>query len=167
MAAEIRGHLEWFGPLLEIGLHHGPPIGCRAAWVAEFVCKQDLGALFPHLEALAEGLAGLRSDSSIRAMAKICEMLAEAYCAPQAKGPSPPLSREQRERITAACFDWLIGPHQVAPQAYSMRTLYLLGLEEAWVHGELRAVLEQGYPGGSAAYRARARHILKLLEKPR
>lgn len=167
MADEVLGHLEWFGPLLEIGLHHPPPIGCRAAWVAEFMCKQDLGALFPHLEEFTAGLAGLRSDSSIRAMAKICELLTEAYYRPGGQGPVPPLNQTHRERITAACFDWLIGPHQVAPQAYSMRTLYLLGLEEAWIHAELRAVLEQGYPKGSAAYQARARHILKLLEKPR
>ncbi len=167
MAQEIRQHLQWFGPLLEIGLGHDPPIGCRAAWVTEFVCKADLSALYPHLEAFTKGLAGMCSESAIRAMAKICELLAEAYYEPGPTDPVPPLSHEQRERMAAACFDWLIGPYPIAPKAYSMRTLYLLGLDEAWIHDELRAILQQGYPQGSAGYQARARRILKLLEKPR
>lgn len=167
MAREIQLRPEWFGNLLEIGLYHDQPIGSRAAWVAEFVCKQDLSTLFPHLDAFTAGLAGLHADSPIRAMAKICEMLAEAYFIPKAGNPAPPLSRVHRERMSSACFDWLIGPHQVAPKAYSMRTLYLLGLEETWIHGELKAILQKGYPKGSAGYQARARRILKLLEKPR
>lgn len=167
MAGEIVEHPEWFATLLEIALQEGPPLGSRAAWVAEFVCKQDLAALFPNLEAFSRGLAGLSADSSIRVMAKICEMLAEAYYEPGARGLKPPLSQAQRERITSACFDWLIGPHEVAPKAYCMRSLYLLGQDAPWIREELRPILQQGYPQGSAAYRARARRILKLLEKPR
>ena len=167
MAEEIQQRPEWFGNLLETALRHNLPIGCRAAWVAEFVCRQDLNILFPHLETYTSGLAGLHSDSAVRAMAKICEMLAEAYYHPKAGTPAPPLSQAHRERLAAACFDWIIGPHQVAPRAYSMRTLYLLGLEESWIHDDLKAILQKGYPKGSAGYQARARRILKLLEKPR
>ena len=164
MAGEVRQHPEWFGPLLEIALGEGVPAGNRAAWVVEFVCKQDLSILFPHLEAFTRGLSTLQLESSIRPMAKCCEMLAEAR---DAGGEGcPPLARDQCERMAAACFDWLIGPQAVAPQAYSMRTLYLLGRGEPWIHEELRAVLHRGYPKGSPGYQARARQILKLLEKP-
>jgi len=44
-----------------------------------------------------------------------------------------------------------------------MQTLALLGQEFEWIHPELKAVLEQGYAGGSAGYKARARRILKNL----
>lgn len=165
MASEVRQHPQWFGPLLQIALGDEAPTGSRAAWVVEFVCQQDPGVLHPHLEAFTTGLSGLRHESTIRPMAKCCEMLAEARAAGGEK--CPPLNPDQRERMAAACFDWLIGPYAVAPQAYSMRTLYLLGGEEPWIHEELKAVLHRGYPQGSPGYQARARKILKLLEKPR
>lgn len=164
MATEVREQPGWFSPLLEIALGENTPLGCRAAWVVEFVCKQDLAILYPHLEAFAEGLSNLRHESAIRPMAKCCEMLAEAWAGPD--GERPPLSPGQREQMAAACFDWLIGPYQVAPQAYSMQALYLLGREEPWIHEALRGVLQRGYPQGSPGYQARARRILKLLEKP-
>ena len=164
MAREVGQHPQWFGPLLEIALDDSARTGCRAAWVVEYVCRQELAVLFPHLEAFTRGLSNLRHESSIRPMAKCCEMLAEAWAKPSAE--RPPLSASQRERMAAACFDWLIGPFPVAPQAYSIQTLWLLGMEEPWIHEELRAVLQQGYPGGSPGYQARARRILKLLEKP-
>lgn len=165
MAREVQQHPPWFGTLLEIALGADTPIGSRAAWVVEFVCKQDLSVIFPHLEAFTGGLARLRHESSIRPMAKCCELLAGARAAGGSQ--CPPFSAGQRERMVAACFDWLIAPGAVAPQAYSMRTLYLLGLEEPWIHEELRALLHRGYPQGSPGYQARARRILKLLEKPR
>ena len=44
-----------------------------------------------------------------------------------------------------------------------MQALLLLGREIPWVHGELRAILEQQYPQGSPAYQARARQVLRKL----
>jgi len=164
MAGEVRQNPSWFGPLLEIALDDKAPVGWRAAWVIEFVCKYDLAVLYPYLEAFTAGLSNLRHESAIRPMAKCCEMLAEARAAGGVK--RPPLSTGQREQIIAACFDWLIGPFPVAPRAYSMQTLYLLGREAPWVHEELKALLQREYPQGSPGYQARARRILKLLEKP-
>ena len=157
MAKEVLEHPQWFGPLLEIALSEEAPLSCRAAWVVEFVCKQDPTALHGYLEVFTAGLAGMQAASSIRPMAKCCEMLAESWA--KQDGDAPPLSPGQRERIAAACFDWLLGPYPVAPKAYSMQSLYLLGREAPWIHEELQAALLRGYPKGSAGYQARARRI--------
>lgn len=164
MARAVLQNPSGFGPLLEIALRDEASFGSRAAWVVEFVCKHDLAVLYPHLEKFTEGLSGLQHESTIRPMAKCCEMLAGAWVAGGSE--SPPLNAGQRERMAAACFDWLIGPFPVAPQAYSMQTLYLLGRDAPWIHEELKALLQRGYPKGSPGYQARARRILKLLEKP-
>ena len=61
-------------------------------------------------------------------------------------------------------FDWLIGNHKVAAQAYSMTCLLLLGEKFDWIHPELKMILEQNYAVGSAAYKARARMTLAKLK---
>jgi hypothetical protein len=162
MASEILRDANTLKPLLEIAMERNDEIGQRACWVVEFVCKADLSRLYPHLNYFTQHLKMLRNESSIRPMAKVCELLATAHIA---EGPQPTLSDKQCERMIAAAFDWLIGPHKVAAKAYSMNTLFLLGQEVPWVHGDLKATIQQHYPTGSPAYKARARQVLKLLKK--
>lgn len=162
MATFILAHPQHFRPLIEIALETNTDLGSRASWVVEFVIKKKPELLYPHLDYFTRGLEDLQRESSIRPMAKICELLTLNYYEPKGRKP-PPLTLENRERITAACFDWLISAGKVAPKAYSMQSLVLLGWEFKWVRGELKAILEQEYPEGSAGYKARARKILKKL----
>ena len=46
-----------------------------------------------------------------------------------------------------------------------MTSLYLLGNKFEWIRPELQMILEQNYSLGSAAYKARARQILVLINK--
>ena len=105
----------------------------------------------------------MRPESSIRPLAKICEILLISFYDTASGKERPPLNNYHKAAITEACFDWLIGPGKVAPKAYSMRSLLLLGREIGWVHPQLKGVLEQNYAQGSPAYQARARQILKKL----
>lgn len=166
MALEVIARPGQFPYLLEVAFHRHDEIGSRACWIVEFVCKKDLGILQPYLDTFLAGLSDLREESSIRPMAKICELLCEAENRKKSAGPAP-LHPEQKERLIEVCFDWLIGDHKVATKAYSMRCLYLLGRDIPWVRENLRAVLLQHIGSGSAAYKARAKQILEALEKSR
>ena len=161
-----RGILEnpaLFGPLLEIAMTEAGVIGHRACWIVEFVCKEQLLLMEPHLDYWVSKLPDLSDESAIRPMAKLAEMLCEYH--EKTQQPMPTWTLEFQEELIAVCFDWLIGPHKVAPKAFSMRCLYLLGKPAGWVHEELRATLLKGYPSGSAGYKSRAGHLLKKLEK--
>jgi hypothetical protein len=162
MADRILADPELFRPLLEIGMETPSEIGSRACWVVEFAFAKNPELLYPHLDYFTQNLGRVTPSSSIRPLARICELLTLSYY--DGKGTPPPLSEHQREAMTAACFDWLIGDGKVAAQAYSMQALALLGSEFGWVHPELRAVVEARYQQGSPAYRARARQILKKLQ---
>jgi len=162
MADEILASPDMFRPLLELALETHSDLGSRASWIVEFTFKKKPEILHPHLDLFTRGIGNLKMESSIRPMAKICELLTLAHY----KGKNNKqglLSPVHRERIAAACFDWLISAEKVAPRAYSMQTLALLGQEFEWIHPELKAVLEQGYASGSAGFKARARRILKNL----
>lgn len=164
MSALILENPQLIEPLLDIGFNVDDPISNRACWVLEFTAKENLGYLFPYLDEFTSNLKRVHFDSSIRPMAKICEYLIKAYYSKVPNETQKILTEMHLERITSACFDWLIGEHKVAAKAYSMTCLLLLGGKFNWIHPELKMILEQNYATGSAAYRARARMTLAKMK---
>ncbi len=151
-------------PLLEIAFEDINLISSKACWVMEFTAKENLPYLFPYLNRFTETIGSLKLDSSVRPMAKICEYLVTGYFQKKDAVVRNALKEKHLEEITSACFDWLIGNHKVAAQAYSMTCLLLLGRKFDWIHPELKLILEQNYISGSAAYKARARMTLKKIK---
>ncbi|WP_394750643.1 adenylosuccinate lyase [Spongiimicrobium salis] len=152
-------------PLLEIAFDLKNPISFRACWVMEFTAKKRLDYLFPYLDVFVENITLVTLDAAVRPMAKICEYLILSYFSKTKNETKKVLTDQHLEKITASCFDWLIGEHKVAAKAYSMTSLFLLGTKFNWIHPELQLVLEQNYHEGSAAYKARARHTFEKLKK--
>lgn len=164
MAELILSNPTLMGPLVKIALTDDDPISSRACWVLEFTVKQNLSYIFNYLDEFTLGLGNVHLDSSVRPLAKICELLIKAYFSKKPNLSQTKLTDEHLERIATACFDWLIGNHKVAPKAYSMTSLLLLGRKFDWILPELKMVLEQNYADGSAAYKARARMTLAKIK---
>jgi len=151
--------------LMEIAFEDVNSTSSKACWVMEFTAKENLLYLFPHLDEFTSKINTLKLDSSVRPIAKICEYLITGYFLKKDPQIINALSEKNLEEISEACFDWLIGNHKVAAQAYSMTCLLLLGRKYDWIHPELQLVLEQNYHAGSAAYKARARMTLEKIKK--
>lgn len=164
MAQLIIGSPHLFEPLLKIGFEANNHVSSKAFWVIEFAVKNELNYLFPNINYFIDNLGNLKLESSIRPAAKICELLILCYFSKEEHDCQFVLDDKHLEKITTACFDWLIGDHKVATKAYSMTSLLHLGNKFAWVHQELVLILEQNYAQGSAAYKARARHTLAKLK---
>ncbi|MEW7290734.1 adenylosuccinate lyase [Aquimarina sp. 2304DJ70-9] len=149
--------------LLAICARVDDEISCRASWGLEFLCKNNLEAILPYLDQLITLVPKVYQHPAVRPMAKIFEYLTTSYYQKQSPEVREFLTQPHRQKITEICFDWLITDQKVAPKAYSMTSLYLLGTEFDWVHPELKITLENNYSSGSAAYKARSRMILKKL----
>ena len=156
---------ELIAPLLEIIFDVNDKISCRAAWVFEFMCSQKLSEIIPYLDTFTENIHNVHLDSAVRPVAKVCEYLIYANYSKTDTPITSHLSTKHKEKITEACFDWMISDKKVAPKAYAMTSLYLLGLEYDWIHPELALILERDFKMQSAAFKARARQILKKIEK--
>jgi len=141
------------------------PISNRAGWLLEFVCKTDLSMLFPYLDVFTEKMSTVHQDSAVRPVAKICEYLALSYYKKKNPKTIKYLTRIHKERITEAGFDWLITEQKVAVKAYTMTSLFWLGTEIDWIHSELHRIMEDDYHKGSAAYKARCRHMFEAIKK--
>lgn len=147
----------------------------RAAWIAEFTCKQDISIIFPHLDSFIDIAPKVHLDSAVRPVAKICEYLTKVYFSENSKVIPQHLyalsrkhiSQQHLDAITELCFDWLISNHKVAVKAYAMYSLLELGRQQDWIHDELINIIEKDYQSGSAAFKARSRHTLIGIKKHR
>ncbi|QLE01914.1 hypothetical protein HX109_10235 [Galbibacter sp. BG1] len=159
----ILEHQEYFPELLKYCFSNDEELAHKACWVTEYVCKSKLDLLYPHLNEFTQQLPSLRNESSIRPMAKVCELLCEAYFKSNNEDTKQFLKEEQLEKLVEINFDWLIADVKVATKAYAMHSLFLLGKKYNWIYPELKQTLLNGIPNHSAAYTARARHILKKV----
>ena len=136
----------------------------RAAWLLEFVARDNLEYLVPHLNRITAEMHKVHLDSAVRPMAKICECLVEAYYSKYDNQVIHSLEPKHKEKIIECCFDWMINDEKIAPKAYSMNSLYLLGQDYDWIHPELVLILERDFQIQSSGFKARARHILKKIK---
>jgi hypothetical protein len=156
---------ELLKPLLDILFTVNDKVSCRAAWVFEFMCSEKLDVIIPYLDVFTEKISRVHLDSAVRPVAKVSELLVKSYYRKEDNSIKQHLSLTHRERIVESCFDWMISEQKVAVKAYSMNALYLLGKSFDWVHPELLIILERDFSSNSAAFKARARHIIKKLKK--
>lgn len=163
-ADKVLANLDMVTPLVKIIFDNDKKISPRAAWVFEFVVKDDIKNLFPVLEYFINNINKVKLDSSIRPCAKIIEILIDIYYKNNNPEVIQELSEPLKERIIEACFDWMITEQKVAVKAYSMNALYLLGTEYDWIHPELKTIMQRDYAHQSAGYKARSRHLLAKID---
>ncbi len=136
----------------------------RAAWLLEFVARDQLELILPYLDRITSEMHTVHLHSAVRPMAKICECLTEANYSKNENPVKHYLQPKHKERIIECCFDWMINDEKIAPKAYSMNSLYLLGQEYDWIHPELVLILERDFQMQSSGFKARAKHIIKKIK---
>ncbi len=130
----------------------------------EFVARDNLDFLIPHLDRITSEMHKVHLDSAVRPMAKICECLIEAYYSKNDNLVKHSLKPSHIDHIIECCFDWMINDEKIAPKAYSMNSLYLLGQDYDWIHPELVLILERDFQMQSSGFKARAKHIIKKIK---
>lgn len=155
---------ELISKLLDILFMVDDKVSCRAAWVFEFMCGENLEAAIPYLDKFTENIHKVHQDSSVRPVAKVCEYLVTALYSKTDNKIKTSLSLKHKERIVESCFDWMINDEKIAPKAYAMNSLFLLGQDIDWIHPELVTILERDFQMQSSGFKARARHILKKIK---
>ena len=150
--------------LLEILFKVDDKISPRAAWVFEFMCNDNLEEAIPYLDYFTENMHKVHLDSAVRPVAKVCEYLINAYYSKTENKIKTALLPVHRERIIEVCFDYMINDEKIAPKAYSMSCLFLLGKDYDWIHPELVMILERDFQMQSSGFKARAKQILKKIK---
>lgn len=122
-------------------------------WCVELYVVPQPDRLITIFNVFLERLPQIKNESMRRSLSKIL------YYYTQKKKAK--LTADQKEKIIAQAFDWLIEPAQVATLNFALKLLQLLQDEAPWVKEELRAIVQQQLPTASPGYRAAAREIIK------
>lgn len=153
-----------FKYLIQIAFDETNDAAVKVSWVLDFVMREKLEWIYPHLDYFTDNISKSKHDSIVRPMSKICENLALKYTSKKTSDIKKHLTKKHIEKIIETGFDWMISDQKVAVEAYTMTTLYLFGKEFDWVHDELQLIIQQNITNGSPAYKARGKRILKLLK---
>ncbi|MDF0716248.1 adenylosuccinate lyase [Muricauda sp. 334s03] len=137
----------------------------NASWTFDHLMRKDPSLVLPFFDDFVNGLSELKTESCVRPIAHVCEMVCEAYFNKKRPEFVQSITDEQLEKIMTVCFDWLISSMNVAPKVFAMTSLYYLGLKFDWVHPELKLVLEKSYTSGTTGYKNRAKKTLDKLAK--
>jgi hypothetical protein len=70
-------------------------------------------------------------------------------------------------KVIDICFRFLMGNEAVAIKVFSMTVLYNLSLKLPEISNELKVVIEDQLPYGTAGFKSRGKKILRSLEKVR
>ena len=138
-----------------------------SARVLELACKEDLRLIIPYLDKFSILISKLKLDGSIRASAKIIELLCVEYFVKYNPIYIKTLNNSHLERFIENCFDWMITDKAIAIQAHSMYSLYLLGTKYDWIQIELIQNIERNLPHGSAGYQNRGKKIINAIKTNR
>ncbi|UJH67663.1 adenylosuccinate lyase [Allomuricauda sp. SCSIO 65647] len=164
LVAELEQHPELVGHLLQEVFEEDKGDTFNASWTFDHLMRKKLPYLLPFLQPFVDGLETLRSQSCIRPMAHVCELLTIAYFKKKDPAFQKNISDENLEQLVTVCFDWLIGQNKVAAKVFAMTSLSHLGEKFDWVHPELKMVLEQTISSGTAGYKNRAKKTLDRLK---
>ena len=140
-------------------------VSCKAAWVLEFVCKDYIYAIIPYLDKFTKNINKIQLDSAIRLVAKVCSFIAKTYYSKEKNTFKTTLTSQHKKSLIETNFDWLISEHKLVVKVFAMEKLFYIGKENEWIHLELEAILTQDFHKQSAAYKSRAKRILKKMKK--
>ena len=98
-----------------------------SARILELACKINLEIIIPYLDTFCDLLTKVKFNGVVRACAKICELMMISVFIKNNIHFDRSLKSDHFEKIVEAGFNWMITDQKIAVQAYTMRTLYLLG----------------------------------------
>ena len=136
----------------------------NASWVFDHLMRKKLDFLLPHVNRFVEGTAKLKTESCMRPMAHVLELLNERYFKKEDPKYIEVITPQLQEQMVTICFDWLIENHKVATKVFAMTSLFYLGEKYPWVHPELASVLELQIAEGTAGFKNRGGKILNQLK---
>lgn len=141
-----------FDELISYMLSDESVLAQRAAYTFSYTAENDLSLVKKHLAKL---IAQLKIDSHNAVHRNILRILSQLD-----------IPEKHMGMLTDICFNFLINPKEViALRAFSMEVLYKITLKEPDLAEELVLTIKDGLPFATAAYKSKAKKIIKDFTK--
>ncbi|MEM9821639.1 MAG: hypothetical protein AAF985_11225 [Bacteroidota bacterium] len=152
IASYVGADQERFDALMYLFLEEEYRVTQRAAWVILFAVEAHPALLKKHLRKVVENLAQPLPDAVKRNTLRILQ--------------SWDLPEDLLGFTAEICFQFLDDPKEaVAIRVFSMTVLYNICVKEPELANELRLVIEDHLPHGTAGFKSRGKKILKALRR--
>ncbi len=140
-----------FNKIIEIIYTAKPPLPQRASWLLAVINKSRPELLKPHLKKFIDTISDLKTDGIKRNM-----MLVLA---------SHPIPKQLQGKLIDICYNFILSSTEtVAVKVHSLQVIANISKNYPELQQELKSVIENQLPKNSAAFSARAKHILKQLK---
>jgi len=163
LVEELTNYPELVGTLLEAIWIEDSNNSFNASWTFDHLMRKKLDYILPFIKEFTNGLENLNSESCIRSIAHVCELIVLRRYKKKDSCYQENITKNSLELIVSACFDWLIGSKKVAAKVFAMTSLLYLGTEFKWIHPELRPILENTIHSGTVGYKYRAKKTLEIM----
>lgn len=152
VANHVLGHPDEFGKLIQFMLKDEYRVAQRAAWPLGIVGSQRPEWLLPYFEDILRCLENPPHDAASRNIYRILQNLSipEAY---------------EGELLEFAMRDLQNPKTAIAIKVFSMTVAFNIASKYQDLLPELRLIIEENLPFGSAGYKSRAKKILAKIDR--
>jgi hypothetical protein len=141
-----------FDKLMQLFLKGEYRVTQRAAWALKFCAEAEPTLILPHLQALVENLKYPLHDSNKRNTIKVLTFIE--------------IPEDLLGELADICFGFLASPKEaIAIRVFSMELLFKICEREPDLSNELKLLIEDHYPHGSAGFKSKSRKVLKSIAK--
>ncbi len=152
IVAYIGSDQSRFGELIVLVLGEDSKIAQRAAWTMSHCLETSPNLIIPHLKVLLENLRNPVHDAIKRNTIRALDLIE--------------IPEDLLGLVADICFEFLDSTKEsIAIRVFSMTALFKVCQQEPELSSELKIIIEDHYPHGSAGFKSRARRILKGIAK--
>lgn len=139
-----------FKQIIDIVYHQPPPLPQRASWVIPNVNKLHPELLTPYIAKFIDTLQTFNVDAVKRNMMVVLA--------------SHSIPEKLQGKLVNVCFDLMLSSSEmVVVKVHAMQALANMAQLHPELKTELKTVIQELAPNNTAAFKARARHVLKKL----
>ncbi len=152
LANYVSDNPDKFPELMEYFFSEDYRIAQRASNAVNMCVEKDNALIEPYISRIIENLKSPAHDAVKRNSIRLFQFidLPEEYCGD----------------VADICFSYLDSEKEaIAVRAFSMTVLYNIAMKYPAIKDELKMMIEDHLPYGSAGIKARGKNILKMLEK--
>lgn len=124
----------------------------RAAWIVKHCADEHIDLVIPYINRMIDRMVEANVHDAVkRNVARILQDIE--------------IPRRVAGKVATICFDWLASANEpVAVKVFSMSVLANLAKQEPDLKNEIRILIDQQMPMGSAGFKSRGKKILRQLE---
>ena len=150
VAEAINNNEEMFAELMRLFFSNESRICQRAAWIVSHCADKNPVLLSPYVDKLVKNLYNEVDDTIKRNAVRVLQLVE--------------IPTALWGETIEICFRYLTGTEAIAIKVFSMSVLYNLSLHVPEITNELKVVIEDQLPYGSAGFKSRGKKILAKLE---